>query len=801
MRYQLTAGSAAIMALFSIPALAQEALPAGQQPAASDSNTPGSKGIAEVVVTAQRRAESLQSAGLPVDVVTGDAVVSKGLSTVADIGKIMPALNVQSGGGANSVFFLRGVGNFTVNGYSDPAIAFNYDGVYLGRPTSTSGMFYDLVRLEALKGPQGTLYGRNATAGAINVVPVRPKPGQNSGYVTASYGNFNAKNLQGAANISLGENAALRISGNIVDRDGYLSDGTSDEDGKALRAQLLVEVTPDLTARFSADYSHAGGKGGGSVYNSRYAYNPTTQRYDIFNAGFSPDTGLFDPAAQAYRQTLFLGAVGRNAVPLDNDVYLDNRFVGSHAEIEWSLPGGTLTVIPAWRDSKLNNKFGVPAFIGYIQEQDKQTSLEARFSGKRVGMFDYIVGAFHYDETVDGNYTFAQQALNAYQTFVSKTRSNAVFGRVTANLSDRFRLIGGLRETSDKKSFDGQADVLIERCTVVVGGRPSCPTTPLLPVTDSYTDLTAPFVVPALGGTPRPIGSTGAILIRATTPVLSSQKYNKMTYRIGAEYDLEPRSLLYASYETGFRAGGFSMSAGHETFAPEYIDAYTLGMKNRLLGNKLQVNLEAYYWKYRDQQVNHTGIDANGNQGQFTENIGNSVNRGVEADIQYLVVPSTLLAMSAQYLDATYRQFKYFEPAGATPPLTGCPYRLVGAQYEINCAGKPGYQAPRWTINLGVEHTIPLGANKLVASVDTQYKSSRYVGFQFLPNQLVNANWTSNARLSYGSENNSWSASVYVRNIGNDQSNTASQVFNAASVSTYIPAAPRTVGVQMTSKF
>lgn len=801
MRYQFTACSVAIMALFAAPVSAQDTPQRPQNASSSDASGTGDKGIAEVIVTAQRRSESLQNAGLAVDVMTGDAMVSKGVSTVEDIGKVMPALNVQSGGGANTVFFLRGVGNFTVNGYSDPAIAFNYDGVYLGRATSTSGMFYDLIRMEALKGPQGTLYGRNATAGAINVVPVRPKPGQNSGYVTASYASANAKNVQGAANISLGENAALRLSGNYVDRDGYLSDGTSDEDSRALRAQVLVELTPDLTARFSADYSHAGGKGGGAAYGSRYAYNPATQRYSIVDAGFGPDTGLFDPAAQVYRQTLFLGASGRNAAPLDNDVYLNNRFVGSHAEIEWRLPIGTLTVIPAWRDSKLDNKFGVPAFIGYIQERDRQTSFEGRFSGKRIGIFDYIVGAFHYDETVDGNSTFAQQALNAYQTFVSQTKSNALFGRVTANLSNGLRVIGGVRETSDDKRFDGQADVLLVRCTAVVGGRPSCPTAPLLPVTDSYTDLTSPFIVPALGGGPRPIGMSGAILIRATTPVTSAQKYNKMTYRIGAEYDLAPRSLLYASVETGFRAGGFAMAAGHETFAPEYIDAYTIGMKNRLLGNKLQVNLEAYYWKYRDQQVNHTGIDKNGNQGQFTENIGNSVNRGLEADIQYLAMPNTLLGVSAQYLDAKYREFKYLEPAGTTPPLTGCPYRLAGAQYEIDCSGKPGYQAPKWTFNLGVEHTIRFGANKIVASLDTQYKSSRYVGFQFLSDQLVDANWTSNAQVSYGSDNNAWAVSAFVRNIENDRSSTSSQVYNSASVSTYIPAPPRTFGIRMTSKF
>nr|WP_225883602.1 Plug domain-containing protein [Sphingomonas aliaeris] len=131
------------------------------------------QGLTDIIVTAQRRSESLQRAAIPVDVITGDTLANSGVTTSGQLGQIVPSLAVQNNGGANTTFFLRGVGNFTVNGYSDPAIAFNYDGVYLGRPTSTSGVFYDLERVEVLKGPQGTLYGRNATGGAINILPLR----------------------------------------------------------------------------------------------------------------------------------------------------------------------------------------------------------------------------------------------------------------------------------------------------------------------------------------------------------------------------------------------------------------------------------------------------------------------------------------------------------------------------------------------------------------------------------------------------------------------------------------------------
>jgi iron complex outermembrane recepter protein len=796
MRHLLLAGSAICMSLYATSAAAQDA-------SASGISAEPEQGLSDIIVTAQRKEESLQRAGIAIDVVKGEALTARGLTTAADLGKLVPSLNVQSGGGANTIFFLRGVGNFTVNGYSDPAIAFNYDGVYLGRPTSTSGVFYDLDRLEVLKGPQGTLYGRNATAGAINVIPARPQLGTLSAFVNGSYGNYDALSVQGAINVPMGDDGAIRVSGNLVKRDGYLSDGTSDEENQALRVQMMAKLTPNLTVRVAGDFSHTGGEGGGANYAGNYVFNRATATYDFKPSGLGASTGLLDPASQAYRQTLFLGSAGRTAAPLDDDVYQDNIFYGTNAEIAWDTGIGTLTVTPAWRSSKLNNKFDVPAFIGYIQEKDEQFSLETRFSGKRIGIFDYMLGLYYYDETVKGNYTFAQQSLNAYQQFTSKTKSYAAFGRLTANLTDRLRLIGGARYTKDKKDFDGQADVMVVVCTVQVAGRPSCPTVPLLPVTDSFTQLQPPFIVPPIGQV-RPIGATGAILVRATTAIDAGLDKGKLTYRVGAEFDLGPRSLLYASLETGYRSGGFSLAAGFETFQPEYITAYTIGMKNRLFGNRLQINAEAFLWRYRDQQVNHTGVDANGNQGQFTENVGRSINKGVEIDTQFLITPTTLLNVTAQYLDAKYKSFVYLEPVGASPPLTGCDYRVSPdsmARYEINCSGKPSYQSPKWTINLGAQQTIKLGDYKVVAAADTQYKSKRYIGFQFLPEQLVGSTWTSNAQINFGPDDDRWSIGAFVRNIENDRFANASQLYNAGSTATYVTAAPRTYGLRAGMKF
>ncbi|OAN62365.1 TonB-dependent receptor [Sphingomonas sp. TDK1] len=759
------------------------------------------QGLQEIIVTAQRKAENLQRAGIPVAVVTGDQLVSRGLTSSNELGTSVPSLSPQPQGGANTTFFLRGVGNFTVNGYSDPAVAFNYDGVYLGRATSTSGIFYDLERVEVLKGPQGTLYGRNATAGAINVLPTRPRIGENSGFVTASYGNYDAVNVQGAVNVAMGEHGALRIAGNVVRRDGYQDDGTSDEKTQALRVQLLSELTPNLTVRVGGDFSHSGGKGPGSTYSGRIVFNGTTNLF--VPSGFRPDSGLFSADAQAYRQTLFSGLVGRTLAPLDVQPYLDNNYYGANAEISLRTGAGTLTVIPSWRYSKLDNRFAVPAFYGDVAETDEQKSLEVRFAGNRIGIFDYMLGAYYFDESVAATYLYAQQALNAYQQFTSGTKSYAGFGRLTANLSDRLRLIGGLRYTKDDKDFNGRADVFLVRCTVVVQGRPSCPGAPLLPSAGRYQDLPTSIYPSVPDNQARPIGATGALLIHAVTPVNTTLSNDRLTYHLGAEFDLGPHSLLYASYETGYRSGGFALSAGYETFQPEYIDAYTVGMKNRFFDNRLQLNVEAFLWKYRNQQVNHTGIDKNGNQGQFTENVGKSTNKGVEVEAQLLATRTTLLSANVQYLDAKYDSFVYREPIGATPPVTGCPYRpsATPGTYDINCSGRAAYLSPKWTMNLGAQQTVPLGDYKAVLSADTQYRSSRVVGFEYMPNQLVGATWVSNAQIAFGSADDRWSIAAFVRNIEDERYQASAQIYSVGSAALAVYSPPRTYGVRVTSKF
>jgi iron complex outermembrane receptor protein len=785
--------SASVLA-FSFSAYAQNTS------AGDDRTETKNAGLEDIIVTAQRRDESAQRAAVAIDVLGGDDMRDAGITQPDRLGEMSPALTVQ-GTSVGNIFFIRGVGNFTLSPNSDPATAFNYDGVYLGRPTATGGTFFDLQRVEVLKGPQGTLYGRNATAGAINVIPVRPVPGEFSGYGSVSYGNYEARQAEGALNLPMGKNGAMRVSGNFVRRDGYLRDGTNDEKTEGVRVQLMSELTPKLTVRLSGDYSHNGGFGGSLSYDSNYRYDSAAGRYVRSLSGLPISEGLGTPEADLYRQTLPAGPPGRNLGPLDFTPHQNNFFYGAHTEIAYETGIGTITILPAWRYADLDYVSTAGGF-GFAQvETDEQFSLEVRLAGNRVGPVDYILGGYYYHETIDLNSTANFSASTNFTESHFRTRSLAPFGRLTLHLNDALRLVGGARYTKDRKSFRGMGTSGTIICNVIVSGVRRCPTAPLFTLVDSPSDLTIPF--PIRGGAPVPLGSSGAIVVRTDSAFDSRLSKGRVTYRGAVEFDVGPASLLYGSIETGFRSGGFSSAVGFETYEPEYITAYTIGMKNRFFGNRLQLNLEAFRWLYRNQQVSAVTLDLTGRSGLITQNIGFSRIQGVEVSARAAVTPTTVLSADVQYLDTENRSFTYQQANQGTPPLTGCPAALApgGRLYNVNCAGFPAFNSPRWTLNLAAEQTLPLGDYQFVVAANTQYRSKRYVGFAYLDAQLVPSSWQSNIQLSFGPENQRWSLAAFVRNIENKRIIAYSYTHPFAGSVANGSSAPRTYGLRTNIKF
>ena len=759
-------------------------------------------GLSDIIVTAQRREESAQKAAVAINVIGGSDVTDAGVTQVADLGKLVPALTVQQIGGSTSTF-IRGVGNFSVAITSDPAVAFNYDGVYVGRINSTNGTFYDLARIEVLKGPQGTLYGRNATAGVINVIPQQPKIGETSGYVSASYGNYDALSAEGAVNLGLGDIGAVRLSGTITRRDGYLSNGISDDQTEGVRVQFKVEPSDDLSIRLAADYTHLGGKGPGFTYINRQIFSAATGQYTVTPTNIPRSQSFLSPASQAFFQGLGAGPIGnvratREPFP---DIFRDNDFVGINAELKWNTGAGVLTIIPSVRFDQIVNRNPAANFPIGNDQKDRQTSLEARFAGD-IGILDYTLGFFYFDESV--RLRASTITFGSTQNFQSPsnlgTESYAPFARVVANVTDALRLVGGIRYTHDAKTINSTNISLVYGCRV-----PFTCTTTDLPDSIFYTSQ-LPFPLPAVGQviqTPTPVPNTLTITRAADAVFKNSKNFHKVTYRAAVEYDVGPRSLVYASYETGFRSGGFNTAVGLETYQPETLTAFTIGSKNRFFDNRVQLNVEAFYWRYRNQQVAHPGVDRSTppRAGSIVENVGAATIKGFEIDGQFRVTPTTTLSADVQYLDTKQTFFRYSVPVSQRV-RTNCLVTnstTAAGFLNIDCSGLPSYNAPKWTVNLAAEQRIPLGDYEFVIGADTQYKTRRYMGFEYQPEQIQGSSWTSNAQVAFGPSDNRWSIAAFVRNIEGDRLYAVPFTFGGVLVAYTTP--PRTYGVRGSFKF
>jgi iron complex outermembrane recepter protein len=384
MKAALLATAAAILIPVT-PALAQEQ-GSGEEVQAEVS------GIADIIVTAQRRSENLQKAAIAVSAVAGDTLVKQSITQANDLTRVVPALQVAPAASFTQIY-LRGVGTFGANAFAEQGVAFNLDGVYLSRPAAPAGLFYDLERVEVLKGPQGTLYGRNATGGAVNVITAKPKLGETSGYINAEYGNYDAIKGSAALNLPLGEKLALRVAGQYVKRVGYYSDGYDDEDTQAVRAQLRGETGTGLDATLSVDYAHVGGMGSGGtimpLLEGKHRLGPSDPRVIAAYVARSPTP----PVPQAIAS---------------DDGYQDNDFFGAALTLNADLGFATLTVIPAYRKTDLDFRSYASSFLIDVQEKSSQMSLETRLGGHS-GPLEWVVGGYYFAEDVSGQQWHSDQ--------------------------------------------------------------------------------------------------------------------------------------------------------------------------------------------------------------------------------------------------------------------------------------------------------------------------------------------------------------------------------------------------------
>jgi iron complex outermembrane receptor protein len=751
------------------PAWGQDAPPAAQAAEAD--------GIKDIVVTAQRRSENLQKVAIPVTAVSGKDLIAQGVTTPTGLTTVVPALQVAPAAGPFTLFYLRGVGNFNGNALSDPAIAFNFDGVYIGRPSSTSGFFYDLDRVEVLKGPQGTLYGRNATGGAINVISTRPVLGQTSAEATVEVGNYNAVRADAAINVPTSANSALRLAGSYVRHDGYMRDGTDDQNDLAGRASFRWEPSSDLTVNIVADGLRQRGEGTGGT---------------PVEPGIKDRDGFLSPQGQAFvgSQPDFL--LGQPMTPFTVKPYLHNNYWGISATVDWRTPIGTVTVVPAYRTASLDYTSEAPGFYLWQKEKDYQGSLEMRLASPDSQPLRYLLGAFVYSEINSVPYDFIWQQANVNLDSYRQHDSNeAVFGRLTYALADTVRIGAGARYTDEVKHLGGSLLGDVRACQFA-----SCPGAQPLPY--SLT-LAEPNFNPFAGG--------GAITIPVAVDDSSTSgqraHFSKFTYRFNAEWDVSPRNLLYATYETGFKSGGFFFTSDNGTYQPETINAYTVGSKNRFLDNRVQLNVELFYWRYHNQQISHLVLDSAGQAVFATQNVGQATYKGAEVDTRIKLSRTTEINADIQYLDARYTSYVYLTPNtnGGISNGTGCGGGVAAATYTIDCSGSRPPYAPDWTINLGAQQTVPVATGRLVGDVRAHWQSRTLTGLEFTPAEYQKPWWNLDAQIAFTTGDDRLTLAVYGQNLLNTTTvaNSFAVPFTTFTAASLTP--PRTYGLRGTVKF
>lgn len=745
----LTGTSAGVVAI-AAPAQAQEA-PAPDAAAAQtttvDSGTAdqaSANELGDIIVTAQKRATGIQDTPIAMRAFEGADLVKNGVSDINGLSRLAPDLNLST----DTLFTklsIRGVGSQDVSETADGALTINIDGEYINRPVALNAALFDLERVEVLRGPQGTLYGRNSTAGALNIIAAKPVLGEVSGFVTAGYGNYDAKTAQGAVNLPLGDRFAIRISGLHADHDGYTDNGAvgkgDTQNADAVRASLYAEPIDKVKLYLAGEFVDV---------------NQTAPSQ--FGIGVTAATqGVVTLPSGAQVPSQFQPVLDRDSYPLADLGFFRTRQYAARGRLDVDLDFATLSYIGGYRDVNVSSRQplngSIPAiFTFYNSKIDSETqSHELRLNGGQEGAFIWQVGGFYYKEVQDiarglflplagANGSF----LNYFYRPYVRSTSKAAFAQGTYWIvPDTFSITGGIRYTDDKKSA-------------------------------RYDNYGFQF---NSGMTPPADGSPGATI---TNP---RQQSDKITWNVGLDYKIARDNLLYAKVSTGYKGGGFDNVGA---YAPETLTAYELGSKNRFADRRVEFNVAGFYYRYTNQQIQvllDTAVGAR------TLNAGKSRIWGIETDTTVLLSERDKFHATFNYLDAKFTQFP-----GVLSGLNGT--------YPDDLSGNRPAQAPKVTIGLGYDHTFPIGDGKLVAGAFSRFKSEYYLTALNWAADRQKAFTQTDLNLEYTAPGGMFSIQGYVRNLEKTRPLTFTS-FTGGGINLYnfIYGTPRTYGAQATIKF
>ncbi|EQB32771.1 TonB-dependent receptor [Sphingobium ummariense] len=813
-RYGLIASTALATAIcMTAPALAQDA-------AAPQAAQPTDNG-GDIIVTATRRETTLQSTPIAVSAFGQAQLDRQQVKDVTDLARFVPSLQFNQQGDQSAVLLtLRGIGNDSAyTEVADPEVAIYVDGIYSPRSQGASVLMYDMERVEVLRGPQGTLFGRNATVGALSLISAKPKLGVFEGNVEVVAGNYDRLGVRGAINIPVTDTLAFRVAF-VTDRhDGY-ADFQPAPDVPGINRSAFVTTGKKYYAadqqsgrvsmlwkpsdRFSWNLSAEGFLDNGApVIGLLQTPRAGTKRWSTLS-DTAPDTDRYSVAV-------------RSAMNYDITDGIQLSYIAG-----WSRIGGSTqtdadagALPPTGQVDADGNDLPLGAFgenRTLSSRYDFQShEIQLKSTGEQA--IDWILGAYYSHEKnrirfdIDQRNGYRDGTFSWAGSFIQANRqidSRAVFGQAVWHVNDAIRVTGGLRYTSDKKEDIGGRNVTFSGCPATLpadacqGG-----------IFGAYPGATAEELVALLPG-----------FSISNNDVKG--KWDKVTYLGRVDADLAEDVLGYASISTGFKSGNIQDNAGLTD--PETLTNYEVGLKSRFLDRRVTLNLAAYYSDFKGYQVNQavTFRDAAGNvvRSQIvTQNADGAKAYGLEAEL------------TANITDADRLQFSGTLQKTKLDDLESVDGRLYDggkASSIVQLKGNELAHAPRFSATASYEHDFEMASGAMITPrFTTHYETKSWLSyFNGDANPFVNANnpadnmpnrgtngtdwdrqkayFRSDASIRFVSADKSYSVEAFVQNIENSKIRTGAGAFGAPRyepvfLSNLQP--PRTWGVRARANF
>ena len=725
--------------------------------ASAQTPTRDSTAIEEIVVTAQKRSENLQDVPVSVTALTSDALAARGVNNVLALNNLAPGMRISAAdAAANPKIYIRGVGLSDFNPNASSGVGVYVDGVYIGSPLAQMAGFFDLAQVEVLRGPQGTLYGRNTNGGAINITTKRPS--QTFGAdASLEYGSFNAVTADlGVGGPIVADKLAFRVAAQYVKDDGYTFNRVTGHDLNAAdhwAGRLSLLYTPNQDFELLTQVNRYVNRGDATAPAHRALFPATA-------AAAGPD-GFCAPGAYASGQCgdlLGYADTDNNTRAVDANLEGKDKvdLFGASSQATWKFGGVSLVSVTAWQWAHRNDLENTDASplqmveINYRSRQHQFTQELRLQSNDASARLNWVLGAYYMDEKVQDN--TRQDVLrdlrplfitpdnptglsieNSVGTFgypyTQKTKGYAVFGQADYKLTDRLTGTVGLRWSADDKSMDYQSQA-----------------------------------------------EDGLIVILTSK---QSKTFSALSGRLGLRYELSDDANVYATYNRGYKSGGFfgglaTTAEEMEPYDNETLDAYELGMKSEFFDRRVRLNVSGFYYDYKNQQV-FAQTTRNGLTVLVLDNAANSKVYGGEAEITARPIQPLTLTAGVSLLHAKYGD-----------------YLTEGKDFTGNWLP----QSPKVTFNAAATWVAPLenGAS-IVANVDANYSSKVYFDNSNAERLSQDAVWIAGAQLSWRSPDQKIEAGAFARNLFDKTYTVAISNIDSLGVDLLSYNRPRSLGV------